>query len=344
MAKITETELRRKLKKAATTGTGGAGVAGPTAIKVGATWEYATPVLYLSYATSITNATAGVISNQSDATGFQIDPFNSAGSLLTWRGSMLSKSIYQSGDATDYTWEDITVYSGSVSFVRYYTESSEIESNIGNPDTPGSGIIWTSIASSSPIPSTAFWVAEQYTMNSIESTWNIKQYKIKSAGFGIITWTKSPVTVMPTLNSTQWNNDTLLATGAFTGETYSNIIELGYGTAVTITYSDGKLSGLLKDVSGTATWAAPTDFIDGDLVVDGTVVASKLSVNELSAISADIGVLTSGSSTNGAVVRNSKGTGIYDTGDNLVMATGDLTYWTTTNSGAGVLKFPPATP
>jgi hypothetical protein len=75
-----------------------------------------------------------------------------------------------------------------------------------------------------------------------------------------------------------------------------------------------------------------------------TIDGGKITTDSLSAISANIGVLTSGSSGNGAVVRNSKGTGIYDTSNNLVMAMGDLTYWTTTNGGSGVLKFPPAVP
>jgi len=288
MAKMTETELRIKLRK----GGSGGGVSGPTAVKVGSTWEYSSEVLYLAYATGITSATAGVISNQSDATGFQLTPFDVAGSLLTWRGSMFSKSMYQSGDATDYIWEDITSSSGSVSFIRYYTESSEIESNIGTPDTPGAGITWTSIAPAATIPGSAFWIAEQYTMNGVESAWAIKQYKTKSAGFGLVAWTKSPVGAMPALNSTAWNTDTLLATGAFTGETYSNITELGYGTAVVITYSDGKLQGLLKNVSGVATWVSAPNFIEGDLIVDGSVNADQIAANAITTAKIDAGAVT----------------------------------------------------
>jgi hypothetical protein len=299
MAKISETELRRKLKKG---GAGSGGTSGPSATKVGSTWEYSEAVLYLAYASALTGvSSAGLITNQSDATDFQFSPFNSAGTLLTWRGSLFSKSMYASGDATDYIWEDITVYSGSVSFVRYYTESSEIKSNIGDPDGSPAGITWTSIAPAAAIPGSAFWIAEQYTMNGIESDWAINQVKTKSAGFGLVSWTKSPATVKPALNSTQWNDDTLLAVGAFTGETYSNITEIGYGTAVVITYSDGKLYGLLKNVSGTATWVTPSNFIDGDLVVDGTINTDQITANAIVTGKIATSAITSNEIATGAV-------------------------------------------
>ena len=278
MANITETELRRKLRKG---GTGG-GSTGPTAVKVGSTWEYTEPVLYLAYASNIINETSsGLISNQSDATDFQLTPFNSAGVLLTWRGNMFSKSLYQSGDATDYVWENISAYSSAVSFVRYYTNSVSLMVNLGTPDTPGPGVTWISIPPADPIPGSAFWVAEQYTMNGVESDWKVYPVKTKAAGFGLVAWTKSPVTVMPALNSTQWNDDVLLAISAFTGETYSSVTEIGYGTAIVITYSDGKLYGMLKQVSGAATWVTPSEFIDGGLLVDSTIIADKIANNAI---------------------------------------------------------------
>jgi len=277
MAKITETELRRKLRKG---GTGTGSSSGPTAVKRGSTWEYTEPVLYLAYASNITGATsAGIISNQSDATGFQYTPFNSAGVLLNWRGSMFSSSLYQSGDATDYIWEDISAHAGSVSFTRYYTNSSKLMVDLGTPDAPGSGVTWTSIPSADPIPSSAFWVAEQYTMNSVESDWAIYPVKTKAGGFGLVSWTKSPATVMPTLNSTQWNDDVLLAMSAFTGSTFSSVTEIGYGTTIVITYSDGKLYGILKESSGTGTWVTPSEFIDGALLVDSTIISDKIANN-----------------------------------------------------------------
>jgi len=280
MAKMTETELRIKLRK----GGSGGGSSGPTATRVGDTWEYSEAVLYLAYASNITSATtSGIIANQSDATGFQLTPFNSAGSLLNWRGSMFSKSMYQSGDATDYIWEDITSSSGAVSFIRYYTNSTRLMINLGTPDTPGAGVTWISIPPTDPIPGTAFWVAEQYTMNNVESSWEVYPVKTKAAGFGLVAWTKSPVTAMPALNSTAWNDDVLVAVSAHTGTTYSSVTEIGYGTAIVITYSDGKLYGLLREVSGVATWVVAPNFIEGDLIVDGTINADQIGANAITA-------------------------------------------------------------
>ena len=348
MAKMTETELRIKLRKGGS-GTS-SGTSGPTAVKVGSDWEYSEEVLYLSYASGITSATDGIISNQSDASGFQLTPFNVAGTLMPWRGSMFTKSMYQSGDATDYLWENISSSAGAASFLRYYTYSSEIESNIGNPDTPGVGVAWVGISPSVAIPGAAFWVAEQYTMNGIESAWVVKKYKTKSAGFGLVAWTKSPVGAMPALNSTAWNTDTLLATGAFTGETYNNITELGYGTAVVITYSDGKLQGLLKNVSGVATWVSAPNFIEGDLLVDGTInsdqittnaiVASKIATNAItatkivsSAITADKIASGAVTSTKVSLVPSDVGAGAAGTsGERLVISSNRIDIYDASNN------------
>ncbi len=313
----------------------------------GTSWIPTTEVLYIAYASALTNlATNGVIPNQSDATGFSYEPFTTVGVLQPYRGRLISTSIYASGDPTDYIWELTSATIGSSSYARYYTDNDELLVDLGDPDNPGAGITWTSIAPATVIPASAFWLADQYIIDGNVSSWKVYQVKISSstqANVGIISYIKSGSN-KPVLDDAVWQADVLIAATAFTGLTYSLHTELGYGATVVITYDDGKLFGTLKDVATVATWVTTPDFIDGDIVVDGTVIASKLSVNEISAISADIGVLTSGSSLNGAVVRNSKGTGIYDTSDNLVMATGDLTYWTTTNSGAGVLKFPPAVP
>lgn len=313
----------------------------------GTSWVPTTNNLYIAYASALTNlGTDGTIPNQSDATDFGFSPFNATGVLHAYRGRLVTTSTYASGDPTDYIWELTSATVSSSSYVRYYTDNDDLLVDLGDPDNPGSGITWTSIAPATAIPSSAFWLADQYTIEGAVSSWQIYQVKISSstqANVGIISYTKVGSN-KPVLDDATWKADVLIAATAFTGLTYSLHTELGYGATVVITYDDGKLFGTLKDVATVATWVTTPDFIDGDLVVDGTVIASKLSVNEISAISADIGVLTSGSSLNGAVVRNSKGTGIYDTGDNLVMATGDLTYWTTTDGGSGVLKFPPAVP
>ena len=282
MAKITETELRRKLKKA---GTGG-GSSGPTASLVGDSWEYSEAVLYLAYASNITNESlSGVITNQSDAVGFQFSAFSSSGVLLPWRGYLFSKSIYASGDPTDYIWEDISAGSSASTMERYYSTYSGLLTEMGNPDYPGTmsgggAVPWTSISTSSPIPDTAFFLAERYTINSVKSTWNVYAVATEENGFGLIPYTITGRN-KPALNSSQWNADTILAVSAFTGRAYSSIREFGYGTTVVITYDDGKLYGMLKKVSGIATWVAPIDYIDGALLVDTTIIESKIADNAI---------------------------------------------------------------
>lgn len=289
MARITETELRRKLREARFSGSS----SGATATKVGSTWEYSEPVLYLVYATNISNiGTDGTIQNQSDATGFQYEAFTSTGTLLPWRGYLFSKSMYASGDPTDYIWEDITTYSGSVSFVRYYTDSSGLQVNIGNPTNPGSGVTWTSIDPALAIPANAYWVAEQYTFNGVVSDWEVYPVKSKQSGTPLASYTITGRN-KPLLSSQQWSDDTLAAMTAHTGESYSSVTEFGYGTAVVIAYDDGKQVGLYREVAGVGTWVAPTDFIDGDLVVDGTINTDKLSANSVTADKIQSNAITS---------------------------------------------------
>jgi len=69
--------------------------------------------------------------------------------------------------------------------------------------------------------------------------------------------------------------------GSHTGETYSSVKEFGYGTAVVIDYPPhGKQFGLYKkNSSGVGEWVAPTDFIDGDLLVNGTINTDQIAAN-----------------------------------------------------------------
>jgi len=288
MAKISETELQRRLRKAS----GGGTNSGPTAVKVGSTWEYTDPVLYLAYTDSLTNldTTNNTIPNQSDAVGFSMSPFNSTGGLRQWRGYLFSKSMYASGDPTDYIWEDVTAVSSTVTYVREYSTDAKLLTYMGDPDNPGTGITWTSIATGSPVPASAFWVAEKYTFNGVTSSWVLFPVKSKEVG--------TP------LACTQWSDDTLVAMGAHTGETYSSVKEFGYGTAVVIKYDDGKQFGLyVKNSSGVGEWVAPTTFIDGALLVDGTINADKILANTITGekISATT-TITAGSGNNVGVL------------------------------------------
>ncbi len=58
------------------------------------------------------------------------------------------------------------------------------------------------------------------------------------------------------------------------------------------TASDPEVSAAY--VYATNAWVAKNDFLTGDILIDGTVVADKLNVNQLSAISGDLGTLTAG--------------------------------------------------
>ena len=279
MAKISETELQRRVRKAS----GGGTNSGPTASKVGSTWEYTNPVLYLAYADSLTNlnTTNNTIPNQSDAVGFGMTPFNATGGLKQYRGYLFSKSLYASGDPTDYIWEDVTAVSSTVTYVREYSTDAKLQTYMGDPTNPGTGVTWTSIATGSAVPSSAFWVAEKYTYNGVTSSWVLFPVKSKEVGTPLASYTITGRN-KPTLSSTQWATDTLVAMGSHTGETYSSVKEFGYGTAIVIGYDDGKQFGLYKkNASGVGEWVVPADFIDGDLLVDGSINVDKILANTI---------------------------------------------------------------
>ena len=78
MAKISETELRRKLKKLEVSSSG----SGASIEKVGDQYEYDKTVIYIAYASALSNLSSGTIPSQSDATDFQFSPYNDSGVLL----------------------------------------------------------------------------------------------------------------------------------------------------------------------------------------------------------------------------------------------------------------------
>jgi len=280
MAIISETELQRRLRKLEND----SGTSSSTANikKVGDHYEYENDWIYIAYVSALTNLSGGTIPNQSDASDFQYTPFDSAGNLLAYRGSYTSKSIYASGDPTDYTWEAINSGNLTASSQRYYTTSLSLLFELGTPDDPGTGITWTQLTSGNAAPGNAIWLAEQYTINSIKSNWNIAPLKGNDKSFIIASGTKSGSN-KPTLGDSTWITDAVAVVTAFTGVPYSNQKEFGYGTAVTIEYDNGKLSGILKLSGANDVWVAASTFIDGDLMVDGTVVADKIAANAITA-------------------------------------------------------------
>lgn len=289
MAKITETELQKRLRKAGSGGTNG----GPTAARAGSTWEYTTPVLYLAYADSLTNLdlASNTIPNQSDATGFSVSSFNASGTLRPWRGYLFSKSMYASGDPTDYIWEDVTAVSASVSYVRYYSTDPKLQTYMGDPTTPGTGVTWIAIATGVAIPGAAFWVAEKYTFNGVTSSWVLFPVKSKEVGTPLASYIIKGREAVPALTDAQWDADTLVAVGSHTGEVYSSVKEFGYGTAVVIDYPDPttgdsrKQYGIYhRNSSGVGEWLVPDTFVDGSLLVNGTINADKLMANSIQAV------------------------------------------------------------
>lgn len=276
MAKITETELRKKLKK------GGRGsVSAVRAVKIGETWENSEEVLYLAYASALTNVSySGIIPTLSDCEGFTYDAFNSAGVLYPWRGYLFSKSLFASGDPTDYIWEEIADTSGASTMERSYTTHSGLLAAIGNPDFPGTkrdgtSVPWIEIDPSLPIPDEAYSVAERYTFNKVTSPWNVYTITTDEVGFGLIPYA-IPERDRPELNSDQWNDDAILAASSYTGKAYTSVREIGFGSTVVITYRDGKLYGMVKKVGGLAVWVAPVNYIDGALLVESSIISKKI--------------------------------------------------------------------
>ena len=108
MAEISQTELQKRLRKLETAATD----TSDTVILDNDQYLLAESVVYIAYASALSNLANSKIPNQSDATDFQYSPYNANGVLLAFRGFFSSKSVYQSGDATDYTWESTSGLSG----------------------------------------------------------------------------------------------------------------------------------------------------------------------------------------------------------------------------------------
>tara|TARA_R110000823_G_scaffold1078_1_gene4244 strand:+ start:2184 stop:3398 length:1215 start_codon:yes stop_codon:yes gene_type:complete len=293
-------EIEKRLKKLET----GVKQLSTPVVNDGKSWIPATEVLYIAYASALSNlGTDGRIPNQSDCTNFGYLPFTNAGVLYPFRGRLVSKSVYPSGDSTDYIWESTSTTITSSNYVRHYSKNDALLSAIGDPDNPGSGITWTSIAPATAIPGTAYWVADKFTIDGASSSWQI--YPVKtgvSTNIGIISHTKSGYN-KPTLNDATWKADVILAATANTGLAYSLHTELGFGAVVVITYDNGKLFGILREVGGTATWQVPADIVDGDLVVDGTIATDKISANAITGAKISSGTtITAGTGNNVGVL------------------------------------------
>jgi len=174
MAKISETELQKRLRKLESEPVASTALVS----RVGDQYEYDKDFVYIAYASALANLSANAITNQSDATDFQFSPYNASGTLMAYRGYFINKSIYQSGDPTDYFWESTSGTAGFTSSERYHTTSTGLQESLGNPTKPGTNITWTVIAAGTAVPSAAVYVAERFTITTtagaITSEWKIK--------------------------------------------------------------------------------------------------------------------------------------------------------------------------
>jgi hypothetical protein len=171
---ISETELQKRLRKLESEPVASTALVS----RVGDQYEYDKDFVYIAYASALASLSAGAITNQSDATDFQFSPYNASGTLMAYRGYFINKSIYQSGDPTDYFWESTSGAAGFTSSERYHTTSTGLQESLGNPTKPGTNITWTVISAGTAVPSTAVYVAERFTITTtagaITSEWKIK--------------------------------------------------------------------------------------------------------------------------------------------------------------------------
>ena len=194
--------------------------------KVGDQYEYDKDFIYVAYASALANLSGGAIPSQSDATDFQLTPYNTSGVLLAYRGYLLNKSIYQSGDPTDYIWESTSGEAGFTSSERYHTTSTGLQESLGNPTKPGTNITWTVISAGTAVPSTAVYVAERFTITTTDGAVT-SEWKIKIVGKHI--------------------DDTVIKTGGVTTDTIaSNAITSAKVTADAITVEKIDLDGQLN--------------------------------------------------------------------------------------------------
>jgi hypothetical protein len=214
--------------------------------KVGDQYEYDKDFIYIAYASALANLSAGAIANQSDATDFQLTPYNTSGVLLAYRGYLINKSIYQSGDPTDYIWESTSGEAGFTSSERYHTTSTGLQETLGNPTKPGTNITWTVINAGTAVPSTAVYVAERFTITTTGGAVT-SEWKIKVVGKHI--------------------DNTVIKTGGITTDTIaSNAITAAKVTAAAITVDKMDLNGTLNVTanSGAIRWGKT----DGDDIVN----------------------------------------------------------------------------
>jgi hypothetical protein len=253
---------------------------------------------------------------------------NNGEDVGSWIGTYSDNTEADSTTFSDYTWKKIE--GNSPVYVRYYSNYPGLYSEMGDPDNPGSGVTWTLFTGAAP--STAYWVAEKFTVGSTTSAWMIFPVQAKDGGIPFVTYTITGSN-MPTLGDSTWIDHAVEAVEVFTGRDYSNQKEFGYGTTVVITYDDGKLYGrYTRDSSGADTWVSPASFIDGNLIVDGSVAAEQIDANAINSTHLTVsGVHAIDASTVGALP-----TSLYTSGTTTIDG-GHITTGTVTASSIKVV-------
>ena len=187
----------------------------------------------------------------------------------------------------------LTIYDAkdgdSPTYVRYYSNYPGLLSEMGDPDDspPNTTVGWTSFTTTAP--STAYWIAEKRTVGETVYGWILTAVQSKTGGLPFVKYemlsTTAPTDPFGTGLST-WETHAIEAVEEFTGRNYTDPKEFGYGTTIVIDYANNAtVAGTYKrdETNGTDEWEAPSQFIDGSLVVDGSIVASKISANSIDA-------------------------------------------------------------
>jgi len=273
---------------------------GPTGIDTSLTWVAPTILAQDGYTpikdTDYSDGTSSYLHIKYSNDGINFTPIVSPYTTLgetpgSWIGTLVDQTIADSLTFSDYTWKEIVGEDGlTYSFERWYSTIPGLMSQMGVPvptSAWGTGVTWVQLTGT-PIPAapaTAYWIAERYTLGSgTPSDWQLHPVQAKDGGIPFVTGDQLGST-MPTLGDATWITHAVAAVSAFTGRTYSNQKEFGYGTTVVITYSNGKLSGryvrTVVNNNWVDTWVAPASFIDGDLIVDGSIAAAQISATAI---------------------------------------------------------------
>jgi hypothetical protein len=302
--------------------------------KVGDQYVYTKEFVYLAYAASLSNLANNKIPNQEDATDFQFSPFSQAGTLMAYRGFFTNKSIYQSGDPTDYTWQSTSGMVGYTASQRYYSVSTKRLEELGSPTKPGSGVTWVVINAGSGIPSAAIWFAERFQINSVWNNWSIT---------AVGPWVGSDFLVDGAIIEAKIAANAITVNKILNGAIQAGKIANNAVTADTIA-ANSIVAGKIA-----------TNAITAGKITAGSIDASKIAANAITANSIAANAITSGkiSATTKITVGSGNNIGVLDGADSTyriyaghatpasapfsVKQNGEVTIQTSTSSSASRL-------